>query len=41
MKDEKKFFGVAPGKIVRLKFGPFVKITTVTQNKALGEIVEV
>lgn len=41
LKDDKKFFGIAPGKIVRLRYGPFIKITSVEKNKAVGELVEV
>lgn len=37
--DEKGFYGCAPGKIVRLRFGPFVKITEVNDHSLKGEIV--
>lgn len=30
--DNKDFYGIAPGKIVRLKYGPFVKINTVEED---------
>lgn len=30
--DNKKFYGMAPGKIVRLRFGPFVKVLSVDDN---------
>lgn len=30
--DSKDFFGIAPGKIVRLKYGPFVRINTVEED---------
>lgn len=30
--DHKKFYGMAPGKIVRLRFGPFVKVLSVDDN---------
>jgi glutaminyl-tRNA synthetase len=43
LEDSKDFYGIAPGKIVRLKFGPFVRITEVTPQgdsfKVKGEIV--
>jgi glutaminyl-tRNA synthetase len=29
--DEKNFFGIAPGKLIRLKYGPALKITSVTK----------
>lgn len=37
--DEKGFYGCAPGKIVRLRFGPFVKITEVNDHSLKGEII--
>lgn len=37
--DHKKFFGCAPGKIVRLRYGPFVKILSVTDHVVEAEIV--
>jgi glutaminyl-tRNA synthetase len=30
--DAKGFFGIAPGKVIRLKYGPAIKITGVTQT---------
>lgn len=30
--DDKKFFGIAPGKTVRLRYGPFIKVDTVTNE---------
>lgn len=37
--DSKEFFGCAPGKIVRLRFGPFLKIISVNDNFAEAEVV--
>lgn len=31
LQDEKNFFGIAPGKIIRLKYGPAIKITSVVK----------
>lgn len=38
--DSKEFFGCAPGKIVRLRYGPFVKILSVNDSFAEAEIIE-
>ncbi len=39
-KDEKGFFGIAPGKTVRLRYGPFVEIISVEDNlTAVGKII--
>ena len=32
LQDSKGFFGIAPGKVIRLKYGPAVRITSVTQK---------
>lgn len=40
MEDSKEFFGCAPGKIVRLRYGPFIKILSVNNDFAEAEIVE-
>jgi len=45
MEDSADFYGIAPGKIVRLKHGPFVKITGVRENDSgsfnvTGEIMK-
>ena len=42
--DGKDFYGIAPGKVVRLKFGPFVRITEVREDgqggfRVKGEVV--
>lgn len=37
--DEKGFYGCAPNKMVRLRFGPFVKITEVNDHSLKGEII--
>ncbi len=38
--DSKEFFGCAPGKIVRLRYGPFLRVLTVGDDFAEAEIVE-
>lgn len=38
-KDDKGFYGCAPGKMVRLRYGPFVKILEVGDHSLKGEIV--
>ncbi len=39
--DDPKFYGMAPNKIVRLRFGPFLKVLSVGPNQVVAEIVEV
>ena len=39
-KDDKKFWGIAPNKMVRLRYGPFLRIKTVTKDKVTAEIVD-
>lgn len=38
-KDDKGFYGCAPGKMVRLRYGPFVRILEVGDHSLKGEIV--
>lgn len=37
--DDKGFFGCAPGKMVRMRYGPFVRILEVDDHSLKGEIV--
>lgn len=42
LEDHKEFFGMAPGKIVRLRYGPFAKVLEVNDiNGKLSVIAEV
>lgn len=36
--DTKGFFGIAPGKVIRLKYGPAIKITTVASSPSGWEV---
>lgn len=38
--DDKGFFGCAPGKLVRLRYGPFLRIISVNDDFAEAEIVD-
>ena len=37
----KKFYRLAPGREVRLRYGYFIKCTSVIKNKSTGEVIEV
>jgi len=37
----KKFYRLAPGKEVRLRYGYFIKCTSVSKNESTGEVIEV
>ena len=37
----KKFYRLAPGREVRLRYGYFIKCTSVAKNKSTGEVIEV
>ena len=38
--DSKEFFGCAPGKMVRLRYGPFLRILSVSDDCVEAEVVE-
>ncbi len=38
-KDEQGFYGCAPGKIVRLRYGPFIRVISVDGSGVEAEVV--